>query len=56
MKIYVKRLIISILIPVLLGSLVGLITSTGNNYNVMIKPSFSPTGYIFPIVWTILYT
>ena len=49
-----KRLIISVLIPVGLGTIVGLLTSS--NYNDMIQPSFAPPGIIFPIVWSILYT
>ena len=55
MKIDYKKLIISILIPLLLGTLVGLLTSSSNDYSVMINPSFAPPGYLFPIVWTILY-
>ena len=53
MKIDYKRLFISILIPLLLGTIVGLITNSG--YKDMIQPSFSPPGIIFPIVWGILY-
>ena len=49
-----KRLIISVLIPVGLGTIVGLLTSS--NYNDMIQPSFAPPGIVFPIVWSILYT
>ena len=56
MKINFKRLIISILIPVLLGTFVGFITGSSSSYNEFVKPSFSPPGIIFPIVWTILYT
>lgn len=33
----------------------GLISRIGNNYSMLIKPCFAPPGYIFPIVWTILY-
>ena len=55
MKINIRKLIISILIPVVLGGLVGLITSAGNNYNDLIQPSFAPPSILFPIVWTILY-
>lgn len=56
MKINIRKLIISILIPVLLGGIVGLLTSPGDNYKDLIQPSFAPPGFIFPIVWTILYT
>lgn len=56
MKIDFKRLLINILIPVGLGTIVGLLTSAGNSYNDMVQPSFAPPGIVFPIVWTILYT
>ena len=49
--IYVK----SILIPLILGAVVGLITSDYMDYSMLIKPSFAPPGFLFPIVWTILY-
>ncbi len=49
-----KRLIISVLIPVGLGTIVGLLTSS--SYNDMIQPNFAPPGIVFPIVWSILYT
>ena len=50
--IYIK----SILVPLLVGGLVGLLTSNYINYNNLIQPSFAPPGILFPIVWTILYT
>ena len=49
--IYVK----AILIPLILGAVVGFITSDYMDYNMLIKPSFAPPGFLFPIVWTILY-
>ena len=55
MKINIRKLLLSILIPIFLGSVVGFLTSSGNNYNDMIQPSFAPPGILFPIVWTILY-
>lgn len=51
-KIYFK----SILIPLLVGGIVGLITSNFINYNSLNQPPLSPPGFIFPIVWSILYT
>ena len=54
-KINIKKLLINIFIPILLGALVGLLTSPGSNFKEMVKPSFAPPGIIFPIVWTILY-
>ena len=49
--IYIK----SILLPVLIGALVGLITSGSMDYNMLQKPPIAPPGAVFPIVWTILY-
>jgi len=51
-KIYTK----SILIPVLVGAIVGIITSSFINYNSLQQPPLSPPAILFPIVWTILYT
>ena len=56
MKINYKSLLLNIIIPVLLGSLVGFITSPSNSYSELIQPSFAPPGILFPIIWTILYT
>ena len=43
-----------IFIPLLLGTLVGIIIPS-NNYSIINKPPLSPPGIIFPIVWSILY-
>lgn len=45
----------SILIPVLVGTLVGLVTSGSIDYNSLQQPSFAPPTIAFPIVWTLLY-
>lgn len=50
-KIYLKN----IFIPLFLGAIVGLITSKAMDYKSLIKPLLAPPGYIFPIVWSILY-
>ena len=50
-KIYIK----SILIPVILGGIVGLIISKSIDYNSLEQPLLSPPSILFPIVWTILY-
>lgn len=50
MKIDYKKLSISILIPLILGTIVGLLTSTNSNIDSILPP------WIFPVVWTILYT
>ena len=49
--IYIK----AILLPVLVGVLVGIITSGSMDYNILQKPPLAPPGAVFPIVWTILY-
>ena len=55
MKVNIKKLIISMLIPLTLGTIVGLITGASGGYDDFIKPSFAPPAILFPIVWTILY-
>ena len=50
-----KKLIKNILIPVIMGGIVGLIISPFMNYNNLNKPPLSPPEIVFPIVWTILY-
>ena len=48
--------VISLLIPVVGGFLSGIIAMGGiKEFNSLIKPMLSPPGFIFPIVWTILY-
>ncbi|WP_053955106.1 TspO/MBR family protein [Inediibacterium massiliense] len=49
-------LIVCILIPELVGVLSAFLTKdTYREYANLIKPDFSPPGWVFPIVWTILY-
>lgn len=50
-KIYIK----SILIPVIVGGIVGLIISSSIDYNSLERPFLAPPSIAFPIVWTILY-
>ena len=50
-KVYAK----SILFPVLIGGIVGLIISKFIDYNSLEKPFLAPPSIAFPIVWTILY-
>ena len=50
-KIWIKN----ILIPVIIGGIVGLVISKFMDYNDLSKPQFSPPGFLFGIVWTILY-
>lgn len=50
-KIYTK----SILIPVILGGIIGLIISGTMDYETLQKPILAPPNILFPIMWTILY-
>ncbi|MBQ8379804.1 MAG: tryptophan-rich sensory protein [Clostridia bacterium] len=50
-KIYFK----SILIPLLVGGIVGFLISGNIDYNTLEKPPLSPPSILFPIMWTILY-
>ncbi len=50
-KIYVK----SILLPIIVGGVVGLIIAPAMDYQVLEKTFLSPSAFIFPIVWPILY-
>ena len=52
LKIYTK----SILIPVIVGTIIGFITSSSIDYISLQKPFLAPPGIFFPIIWTILYT
>lgn len=45
----------AILIPVLVGGIVGFFISGSIDYNSLEKPLLSPPSITFPIVWTILY-
>ena len=48
--------IISLLIPLVGGFLSGLLSMSGiKEFDSLVKPLLSPPGFIFPIVWTILY-
>ncbi len=51
-----KQLIISLAIPLGVGILVALLTmGSMQQFEQMAKPPLSPPGFLFPIVWTILY-
>lgn len=50
-KVYAK----SILIPLIIGGIVGLLISGSIDYNPLEKPFLAPPSIVFPIVWTILY-
>ena len=44
-----------IFFPLIMGTIIGLVTSNSIEYNNLIKPPVSPPSILFPIVWSILY-
>ena len=54
-KINVKILIICIIIPLVVGGLSSLFMMGSNQYNDLLLPTFAPPGWLFPVMWTILY-
>ncbi|MDF2845595.1 MAG: TspO and like protein [Herbinix sp.] len=51
-----KELLISIAISLGVGALSGFLTRNSMSiYQELIKPPLSPPGWLFPVVWTILY-
>ena len=56
LKINYKKLIISILIPLLVGGVSAFLTRNSMaTFESVAKPPLSPPGWLFPVVWTILY-
>ena len=56
MNINVKLLIVCIVIPLLVGGISALLTrGSMETFATLVKPPLSPPGWIFPVVWTILY-
>ena len=55
-KFDLKRFLISIAIPLGTGGLSALITRGDMDlYSQIVRPELSPPGWIFPVVWSILY-
>jgi len=51
-----KTYISSILIPLVLGALVGLLTRSGmESYSALRQPPLSPPGWVFGAAWSVLY-
>ncbi len=56
-KFNLKRFLISIAIPLVVGGLSALITAGSMDiYSDIVIPPLSPPSWLFPVVWTILYT
>ena len=55
MNINTKKLLIHLAIPLAVGGLATLLSGGMAAYGTFGKPPLSPPGWVFPIVWTILY-
>lgn len=56
MKINYRLLAVCISIPLAVGALSALLTRSGMEaFSLLNKPTLSPPGFLFPIVWSILY-
>ena len=56
MKTNKKTLLLSIAVPLLVGTLAGILSGGGmRKFAAMTQPPLSPPGWLFPVVWTILY-
>ena len=55
MKIQWKPLLIALAIPLGVGALSALVSGGMGDYAQLNRPPLSPPGWVFPIVWTVLY-
>lgn len=55
MKIKWKKLIICLAIPLGVGALAALLTGGMSQYKQLRQPPLAPPGWVFPVVWSILY-
>ena len=55
MKIEWKKLLIALAIPLAVGGLGALLSGGMGDYRAMNQPPLSPPGWVFPVVWSILY-
>lgn len=56
MKIQWKRLLLCLAIPLAVGALAGILTKDSMlQFAQLNKPPLSPPGWLFPIVWTVLF-
>ncbi len=57
MRIQWKKLIIALAIPLAVGGLSALLTNDAmQDFGALNQPPLSPPAWLFPVVWTLLYT
>ena len=55
MKPNVKALLIALAIPLAVGGLATLLSGGMGDFRMLNQPPLSPPGWVFPVVWTVLY-
>ena len=55
MKFDWKKLLLCLAIPLVVGGLSALLSGGMGDYAGFVQPPLSPPGWLFPVVWTILY-
>lgn len=55
MKMNYKKLLPALAIPLAVGGLATLLSGGMDTYQTLKQPPLSPPGWVFPIVWSILY-
>ena len=50
-----KKIWLFLGIPLAVGGLAALLAGGMADYGSFVKPPLSPPGWVFPVVWTILY-
>lgn len=56
MKIQWKRLFVYLAIPLGVGALAGILTKDSMmQFSLLNRPPLSPPGWLFPVVWTVLF-
>lgn len=55
MKMNWKPLLIALAIPLAVGGLATLLSGGMSDFRALEQPPLSPPGWVFPVVWTVLY-
>jgi len=55
MKPDLKKLILSLAIPLTVGGVAALLSGGMDTYGQLRQPPLAPPGWVFPVVWTVLY-
>ncbi len=55
MKLNGKKLLACLVLPLAVGGLAALLSGGMKLYQELNRPPLSPPGWVFPVVWTILY-